>query len=123
MVTPNTQKIVVALVVLLILGFLGYKLFVTSPDTGTNSGTSTGGVASTTAVEGQDILTLVEKLKNISINQTIFSSNLFNNLTDFSIPISQELQGRTNPFAPIGSDMPSSAIVGNPKQATSTKGL
>lgn len=53
----------------------------------------------------KDVLTLVEKLKSISIDQNIFSSPLFLGLRDFTKGVFPELQGRTNPFATIGSDI------------------
>ncbi len=53
----------------------------------------------------KDTLTLIEKLKTISIDQNVFSGPMFSSLKDFSQTISPELQGRTNPFALIGSDI------------------
>ena len=117
MLTSAKQKIFVGLIVFLILGFLGYSLFSKGSSTELDSTTS-----SETGVPGQDILTLVEKLKNISISQTIFSSPLFNNLIDFSNPISPEPVGRANPFSPIGSDASSINLTG-PRLASSTRSL
>ena len=96
--TPTLQKIIIALVALLTLGFFGYSMFTNSSLNGTQA-------TSTAHLVGHDTLTLVEKLKTISIDQEIFSNALFTNLKDFTQTISPELQGRANPFATIGSDI------------------
>jgi len=92
----STQKLAIAITVLAIAGFLGYKVFaVPAAPTDLESETET-------IVVGQDILALVEKLRVISIDPSLFSSAVFNNLKDLTLPLSPEPQGRTNPFAPIG---------------------
>ena len=53
---------------------------------------------------GQDILILAEKLNILSIDASVFSSVLFTTLVDWSLPLLSESQGRTNPFALIGTD-------------------
>ena len=53
---------------------------------------------------GQDILILAEKLNTLSIDASVFSSALFTTLVDWSLPLLSESQGRTNPFALIGTD-------------------
>ena len=110
MVSPKTQQILVILIVLLLLAFLGYKLFTKEP-----VALDTNVVVSSTEIVGQDILALVEQLKAISIDQDFFSSVLFNNLKDFSQSLFPEARGRVNPFATIGSD-------GSSFVATSTSG-
>ena len=103
MVSPTTQKIFVIAIVLLLLGFLAFKMFTKEPvvlDNTTN--------IPSTEIVGQDILELVDKLKMISIDKDFFSSSLFNNLKDFTQSIFPEALGRINPFAAIGSDGSSS---------------
>jgi hypothetical protein len=115
MVSPSTQKIFVTLIVILILGFFGYKTFTQTPVAPNKEV-----VLSDTEVVGQDILSLVDKLKIISIDQDFFSSPSFRNLKDFTQPIFPEARGRLNPFATIGSDGSSSLDTINQTQATST---
>lgn len=97
-ISPTIQKALIYLCVVLFLGYLGYSLF-TSPVTDESF---SGAVSS--EVMGQDIIDLVENLKMISLDKTIFTSVVFTSLIDYSVPISPEIQGRSNPFAPIGSD-------------------
>ena len=54
---------------------------------------------------GKDFLTLLLSIKNIKLDDSIFSDNAFTNLHDSSIDlIPDDNEGRPNPFAPIGSD-------------------
>lgn len=97
MSSSNIKKIIIAIVVLLVLGVGGYMFL---------------GNASTIPVSvivpqedgavGQDVLVLINKLKSASIDSSIFSSALFINLNNTSIPLNPEQQGRLNPFALIG---------------------
>ena len=93
----STQKIIVTLVTFLIVGFLSYTFFIKNTPT-----IDSVKDLSSEEIAGEDILALVEKLKLISIDQSIFSSPLFNNLKDFGITPTGESQGRVNPFAQIG---------------------
>lgn len=113
MVSPTTQKIFIVAVVLLLLGFLGYRMFV-EPTVALESDS----VLSDTEIASQDILILVDKLEAITIDQNLFSEPMFRNLKDFSQTIFPEAQGRINPFATIGSD--GSFSVNTGRQATST---
>jgi hypothetical protein len=96
------KKILTPLIVIGILGYFGYILFIQAP--------VSQAIVDETAigdgpVSGIDILTLITKLKNASIDQALFSSNLFAPLKDFSPSLTPESQGRPNPFAPIGNDV------------------
>ncbi|OGI82007.1 hypothetical protein A3I95_03425 [Candidatus Nomurabacteria bacterium RIFCSPLOWO2_02_FULL_44_12] len=54
---------------------------------------------------GQEFLSLLLNIKNIKLNDGIFSDPAFATLHDSSIVLIQEgNEGRPNPFAPIGSD-------------------
>lgn len=75
--------------------------------------TSTGAQAkipTTTAKDatkpvGQEFLSILLNVKNIKLNDAIFSENAFTALKDSSITlVSEGNEGRANPFAPIGSD-------------------
>ncbi len=57
-----------------------------------------------TTVVGEDVLILVNRLKSVTIDPTIFQDSLFSSLTDQSIAIFPENIARPNPFAPIGLD-------------------
>ena len=57
------------------------------------------------AVLGQEFLTLLLNVKNIRLDDSIFTDPAFATLRDSSIVLIQDgNEGRPNPFAPIGSD-------------------
>ncbi len=97
MVSQATQKIIVIVVLVLALAYLGFKTF-----TGYSAGLGVNNVANSVNV-GQDVLALVDELRSIQIDQSIFSSPLFTSLVDSGVTIYPEDQGRINPFAAIGS--------------------
>ena len=100
------QKIIVAILIFALSGYIIYSTFFSSNTTGnaTVSGSSSGIASSSAQQEGQDILDLSDKLKAMSIDSQIFNSVVFKSLIDFDVPLSPELQGRPNPFAAIGND-------------------
>ena len=100
----NTKKILIGLLVVLIIGFLGYYFII-------KSSTPVEDLISSPSDQtvGQDILVLVNKLKTISIDSSFLSSALFTNLKDYRARINPEVKGRTNPFGLIESSAPSSS--------------
>ena len=100
MVSPNTQKIFVIIIVLLLMGFLAFQLITREAEVVDESMIE----LSSTEKAGQEILALVNKLNTVEIDQSFFRSNLFINLRDFSQAVFPEAKGRTNPFAVVGSD-------------------
>ena len=60
---------------------------------------------------GKDFLTVLLNVKNIKLDDSIFSDLAFSTLHDSSILLIPDgTEGRLNPFAPIGSDITASAI-------------
>lgn len=100
MVSPGIQKIIIVIFVLVLLAFFGYQVFLTSYEAPVGEADLSG-----QEIVGQDILELVDKTEKVKIDVSIFTSDLFTNLVDYQIEIDPELQGRPNPFAPIGSDL------------------
>ncbi len=107
--------------------FLIYIYFIkSSPDTGALVSAGVVPVTSNVVDSGadssvaRDFLTLLLSVKNIKLNDTVFSDNAFKSLRDSSITLSPDgSEGRPNPFAPLGSDnipvsvIPNTAIVPN----------
>lgn len=59
----------------------------------------------------QDFLTLLLSVKNIKLDDSIFSNEAFVGLRDSSIVLTPDgNEGRPNPFAPLGSDLTASTI-------------
>lgn len=72
----------------------------------------------------QDFLNLLLSVKNIKLNDAIFSDRAFTSLHDSSITLIPDgNEGRINPFAPLGTDvvaLPVNAGSGNTRTGTST---
>ncbi len=109
--SPTEKKLVWALVIIAVIG-IGYDIFANS-----SSSPAPTADTSTTAPVGQDILALVEKLKVISIDPSIFSSSLFTSLKDSETPLTPETEGRADPFSLIGVDAPFTTTVAEPSQS------
>ncbi len=68
-------------------------------DTNTTTGNASG-------IAAKDFLSLLLNVKNIKLNDTIFSDDAFVSLRDSSIILTPDgNEGRPNPFAPIGTDI------------------
>lgn len=53
---------------------------------------------------GKDLIELSATLQRVTLDDKIFSSNLYRALVDFSTVLSPQPTGRTNPFDIIGRD-------------------
>lgn len=52
-------------------------------------------------VVGQDLVDLLNQLQGVTLDDSLFAKQAFINLTDYAITLSNEPQGRANPFGPI----------------------
>jgi hypothetical protein len=76
----------------------------TLPDMNGTS-TNTTDVANATSLVAKDFLTLLLDVKNINLDDSIFSDQAFNSLHDSSIVLTPDaVVGRPNPFAQLGND-------------------
>lgn len=113
---------IIILAVVIALGFAGYKMFFVQKTPVGNGGlatTSGVGATGTTSVAtpasgsvGQDFLSLLLSVQSIKLDDSIFKSKAFESLQDFNRPIPPDTNpGRPNPFAPLGSDGGTAAVV------------
>ncbi len=124
MKTTQLNKIMIPIIFIGVLGYFGYALFIKAPNPAV---IDPNALVEMTSSADSNVLALIEKLRSATIDQTIFSSESFKSLKDFSIVFSPELQGRPNPFAPIGSDggvtTEQTAVVGTNTKDVSKTGL
>ncbi len=99
MLSPFIQKALVVGTTLIVLLYVGFGLLNKTTDMSSDVTN-----LSDAAIESQEIITLVDKVNSMSIDSSIFSSQLFAQLIDVSATITPEPYGRQNPFAPIGVD-------------------
>ena len=82
----------------------------TTLPSGSTTGATTSGVASSdttdaTGAVAADFLALLLNVKNIKLDDSIFSNPAFNSLHDSSITLTPDgTEGRPNPFAQFGND-------------------
>lgn len=100
---------------------LVYLYFVKSPATQSNlvssnstslpningsTNQATNSTSNITTVEAKDFLALLLNVKNIKLDDAIFTSTAFMSLRDSSITLVPDgNEGRPNPFAPFGNDV------------------
>lgn len=107
---PKIKNVIIFLLIAGVL-ILVYVFFIKKSPEETNLISSsfpsqTNTVSSSTAASpDQDFLPLLFNVKNIKLDDAIFSDPAFMTLTDSSIIlIPEENEGRLNPFAPLGSE-------------------
>ncbi len=89
------SKIFLGIILLFLLGTLGYRLF--SP-----SALPTDDETALTA--GKDLIEISDQLSRAQLSQNLFTMPGYLILTDFTAVIPQQSYGRTNPFEVIGRD-------------------
>jgi hypothetical protein len=98
--TKITKQIILTLVVIIAI-FIGYKMiFLNSESDDTTLVAEPAPNAQ--FIDGQIILTLLDNLEKVTLDESIFSDKVFVSLVSFERPIPNQLIGRDNPFLPIG---------------------
>lgn len=99
---PRQQKIsslkVATLVIMLVGSFVVYD-YLTQPVLAVDNLSAT---SSEEVSAGQELLVVVNKIKSIELDDSIFGDPLFTNLQDNTFEIVPKPVGRSNPFAPLG---------------------
>jgi|SRR3989344_4493695 len=94
------KNTLIALVIIVAL-FAAYKIFFAGDAADDEL------LAPTSIAEGDDrseLLTTLLELKSLTLDESLFTSNAFRSLRDFSQRLVPEPVGRRNPFAPIGGE-------------------
>jgi hypothetical protein len=130
--------VIVAILVLIYIFFIkpspDQSNLVSSPSTTTlpnvNGTPADAGTTNTTLLGTQDFLTLLLNVKNIKLDDAIFTDPAFNSLHDSSIVLVPDTTtGRPNPFAQFGNDVtppapatniPTAPVVTSPAQTIPT---
>lgn len=105
----QTTKQIILIVIAVIVIFVGYKVFFVNPDGG-NDTLQAVKINSDELAEGQVILSLLDKLNKVKLDEEVFSNKTFVSLVDFEREIADQVKGRQNPFLPIGVENSSSAL-------------
>ena len=102
-------KNIIILVVIGAILVLIYIFLIKAPDETATLVSSSGVAPATTTTDSsvaKDFLTLLLNVKNIKLDDAIFSDSAFGALRDSSITLTPDgNEGRPNPFAPLGIDI------------------
>jgi len=110
------KNILIFLVIGVILVFVYLYFFKSTPEASLTSTSGNLVLPTTSATDvnlsiGKDFLTVLLNVKNIKLDDNIFSDLAFSSLHDSSILLIPDgTEGRPNPFAPIGSDLTASVV-------------
>lgn len=83
---------------LLVVGGLGYYLFVMQSDSALTTDTARVNEAQ---LAGQQFLSELREIRTYNLSNSLFSDERFRSFVDFTLPVSEQPVGRDNPFAPI----------------------
>ncbi len=97
MKTLTKNKGILVVVAIFIVAMFLYNTFFSTETVLVQDGLSSSGV-------GINLLEISEKLQRVTLDQSIFSSNGYLLLNDFSTSITPQVIGRPNPFGIIGRD-------------------
>jgi hypothetical protein len=90
---------------IIIIALFIYSFFPAANNESEKNLAATGGVAESEGAgsfsEGEEILTILKRLKSVKMDVDFFENKIFKSLSDFSVKINPEPVGRNNPFAPI----------------------
>ncbi|MDQ5949076.1 MAG: hypothetical protein QG589_202 [Patescibacteria group bacterium] len=100
------QKLAVAIIAFSLSGYIIYNTFWSSPAAPAPivSDSVNNGEVVTDVPQESDILGIASEFDTITFESELFSSPVFQSLTDSNATVSQEPEGRPNPFAEIGVD-------------------
>lgn len=127
--SSTIKNIIILIVVAVALGAAYFYFLKPAPEQPTLTSapavpSSVDTTSGTSSVSGSEFLTVLLNVKNIKLDDSIFSDPAFATLHDSSIELVNDgTEGRPNPFAPIGSDItaaPINAIIPAPVVAPQT---
>lgn len=90
--------VIAIVVVALVYG--GYHFFV-KPQFAEPNLIAVSGPVQASEAQGET-LQLLQILRSIKLDASVFENKTFRSLEDFSVPLQEEPKSRSNPFAPVG---------------------
>lgn len=107
---PKTKQIIA--LVIIVAAFIAYSMFFVSGDK-SNSAVESSNQDQPQLVDGQVILSLLNKLDEVNLDDSIFSNKTFISLQSFKRELEGQVSGRQNPFMPIGVEGSGSLLLKN----------
>lgn len=98
----SNSKSIYAIVVVIILGIIGYFVFKGfKPPEDQSFVIQNQSSSQETEIKSAQILSLLRKIKELDIDTNFFLSSAYLSLYDFTVEVPELDVGRINPFAPI----------------------
>lgn len=94
---PNSKKTIIAAIIAIIVLAIVYFYFSNSAPVESVSSLQT----QSASVVGTRVLSLLNQIKSLRIDTSIFKSPAYGTFVDYSVAIPELPVGRPNPFAPI----------------------
>ena len=101
-IIKNKRRNLVLGITMLLVCFFAYQYWVVAETENDSQLISTKN--DSTVVVGDEMLQLLSELKTLTLDESIFTDKVFQNLEDFSMKLQPQPAGRNNPFSPIGTD-------------------
>lgn len=100
--SQKNEKLTIIIFTIIIIAFIAYKfLFV---DGNSQTSITVDKALAEDLSESQAIITKLNKLRQLTLDDSIFSNSVFASLINFNRSVQEQVAGRSNPFLPIGID-------------------
>lgn len=94
------KKLTVILIIILVLASFVY-FYMKGNELSKNSSLLEGSTPDVSNNVGAEVLALLNQVKLIKIDSTIFESPVYKTLVDYTVEVPPQPVGRPNPFAPV----------------------
>jgi hypothetical protein len=85
--------------IVLVLAAIGYYFYSGGSAPAASSSFT---ISSATTSVGTDVVNLLNQIKSLRIDTSLFQAPVYESLTDFSVMVPPESIGKSNPFIPLG---------------------
>ena len=96
------KKSIITVLIIVLVGMIAFSYFNNTPDV--SQSLLVTDVKSTDSDQAKYIYSMLQKLSQVTLNNSIFLEPAFQNLKDNNVDFPSQPAGRENPFAPVGSD-------------------
>ena len=92
---------IITIILVIVIGIVAYS-YLSQPDTSTSY--LSADVKTTDSTDAKYIYNILQQMAKVTLDDSLFSSDVFKSLKDNTVSFPPQAPGRLNPFAPVGSD-------------------
>lgn len=92
---------ILTIILVVFVGMIAFWYLTKTNDSSSNIVADAGTIQSGDA---KYVYNLLQQMDKVTLDDTLFTGNVFKNLKDNTVSFSPQPSGRTNPFAPVGTD-------------------